>query len=264
LVYLIVARMRERRLETVAVAALCPIALCLNPAGIHAFSYFSVVQSNAAAQRGEGMWAPLSLTAPLDVLLIGVAVVLSVRAIRGRPVAWEGVVILMLAVMSIHAARSGIWLLFMLYGPAAVGTGPGSPWRRRAVLIAGASVAAIVLGTIRGPLASGTDRRTVAQAIHLAQGTPILASDIAAEQIALSGGRVWASDPIDAFQPQVQATYLDWMDGRSVALTRAGTDVRVVLVSRGSPEAALMQRSRAFRAVGHPRGFELFERIRAR
>jgi hypothetical protein len=264
LVYLIVARVRERPLETIAVAALCPIALCVNPAGIHTLSYFSGVLSNAAAQRGEGMWAPLSLTAPLDVLFIGVAVVLSARAIRARPVAWEGIVILMLAAMSIHAARSGIWLLFMLYGPAAVGTGPGSPWRRRAVLIVGASVAAIVLGTVRGPLASGTDGRTIAQAIHLAQGTPILASDIAAEQIAMSGGRVWASDPIDAFQPQVQATYLDWMDGRSGALKRVGRSVRVVLVSRGSREAAVMQRNRAFRAVGNPRGFELFERTRAR
>jgi hypothetical protein len=169
----------------------------------------------------------------------------------------------MLAVMSVHAARSGIWLLFILYVPAAVGTGPGSPWRRRAVLIVGASVAAIVLGTIRGPGPSGADRRTVAQAIHLARGTPILASDIVAEQIALSGGKVWASDPIDAFQPQVQATYLDWLDGRSGVLTRVGRDVRVVLVSSGSREAALMHGVNAFRAVGHPRGFELFERTRA-
>jgi hypothetical protein len=264
LVYLIVARARERPLETIAVAVLCPIALCLTPAGIHTFSYFSGVLSNAAAQRGEGMWAPLSLTAPLDVLFIGVAGVLSVRAIRARPVAWEGIVILILAVMSVHAARSGIWLLFILYGPAAVGTAPGSPWRRRAVLVVGASLAAIVIGAVRGPVASGADRRTVAQAIHLAQGTPILASDIAAEQIALSGGTVWASDPIDAFQPQVQATYLDWMDGRSGALTRVGRDVHVVLVIRGSRAAALMHRSPAFRVVGHTRGFELFERNIAR
>jgi hypothetical protein len=260
LVYLIVARLRGRPVETIAVAALCPIALCLNPAGIHTFSYFRDVLFNAAAQRGEGMWAPLSLTAPLDLLFIAVAVVLGVRAIRARPRTWEAVVILLVAVMTLHAARSGIWLLFMLFGPAALGTRPGSPWRRRAVGLVAASLAAIVLGAVRGPVTSGADRSTVAQAIHLAQGTPILASDIAAEQIALSGGKVWASDPLDAFQPQVQAAYLDWMDGRSGVLARVGSGVRVVLVSRGSRAAALMHRSGVFRAVGHARGFELFER----
>lgn len=258
--YLIVARLRQRPVETVAVAALCVVALCLNPAGIHMFSYFRGVMSNAAAQRGEGMWGPLSLTAPFDVLFIAVAVVLAVRATRVRPAAWEGVVMLMLAVMTFHAARSGIWLLFMLLGPAAVGTRPGSPWRRRAVAVVAASLAVIVLGALRGPATSGADRHTIAQAIHLAQGTPILASAIAAEQIALSGGTIWASDPIDAFQPRVQTAYLDWLDGRRDVLTRVGKGVRVVLVSRGSHEAALMHRIPSFRSVAHPPGFELFVR----
>lgn len=260
--YLIVARLRHRPVETAAVAALCAVALCLNPAGIHIFSYFRGVLSNAAAQRGEGMWGPLSLTAPFDVLLIAVAAVLAVRATRVRLAAWEGIVMLLLAVMTFQAARSGIWLLFILLGPAAVGTRRGSPWRRRAVAIGAASFAAIVLGALRGPATSGADRHTIAQAIHLARGTPILASDIAAEQIALSGGTVWASDPIDAFQPQVQTAYLDWMDGRSGVLTRVGKGVRVVLVSRGSQEAALMKRIPSFRAVAHPPGFDLFVRKR--
>ena len=263
MVYLIVARLREQPLETAAVAALCVIALCLNPAGIHTFSYFRDVLSNAAAQRGEGMWAPLSLRAPLDALFIAAGVVLALRASRARPRAWELVVILMVTVMTVHSGRSGIWLLFILFGPAAVGARRGSPWRRRTVVMVGASLAAILAGAVRGPVATGGDLRTINQAIHLARGTPILASAIDAEQIALSGGKVWVSDPIDAFQPQVQVAYLDWLDGKSGSLTRLGTNVRVALVSRGSREDALMRRSPAFHVVGHFPGSELFERNHA-
>jgi hypothetical protein len=263
LVYLAVGRLRDRPVETTAVAALCLIALCGNPAGVHAFSYYGGVLSNAAAQRGEGMWGPLAPASPVDALLIATVAVLAIRTARARLAAWEVVVVLLLTGMTIHAARSGIWLLLVLVTPAAVGTRVGSRWRRRVALIAGASLAAIVLGALRGPVPNGAPRRTVAQAIELAGGSPILASDVAAEQIALAGGTVWASNPIDAFKPWVQVAYLEWMDGHRAALTAVGSRVRVVFVSRGSPEAALMQRTPGFRRVAESRGFELFERIAA-
>jgi hypothetical protein len=260
LAYLAVARLRERPAETIALAAACVLSLCLNPGGIHAFSYYHGVLANVAAQRGEGMWGPLSPVSPFDALLIAAAVVLCVRAARARIPAWESVVVLLLALMTVHAARSGVWLLLVLASPAAVGTRPGSRWRRRTVLIAGAAMAAIVLGALRGPPTAGASPEAVARAMYLARGTPILATDVIAEQIALAGGTVWASNPIDAFEPRVQAAYLDWMDGRRAGVAAIGSDVRVVLVSPGSPQAALMLRLRGFRVVAGDRSFEIFER----
>jgi hypothetical protein len=32
--------------------------------------------------------------------------------------------------------------------------------------------------------------------------------------VALAGGRVWVSNPIDAFRRADQRTYLDWLEGR--------------------------------------------------
>jgi hypothetical protein len=260
LVYLGLVRLRARPIETVAVAAGCGLALCVNPAEIHAFAYYAGVLSNAAAQRGEGLWSPLSVTTPPDILCIAAAGILAVRAAHGRIRAWETIAVLLLAAMTVHASRSGIWLLFMLLTPATVGARPGSPWRRRVALMASASLVAIVVGALRGPALSGADSRTVEQAIGLARGTPILASDIAAEQIALAGGRVWVSNPIDAFARRIQVFYLEWLDGDRAGLAGVGTDVRVVVVSNSSPGASLMRRTPGFRKVAERRGFELFEK----
>jgi hypothetical protein len=121
----------------------------------------------------------------------------------------------------------------------------------------------MVLGALRGPPPTGADSRTVARAMELARGTPILADDIVAEQIALAGGKVWASDPIDAFDPRTQTSYLDWLDGRRAGLTAIGTHVHVVVVSRGTAEAVLMQRTPGFQAVARGGSFEIFERTTA-
>jgi hypothetical protein len=260
LVYLTISRLRTLPVETLSVAAACVLALCANPGGVHAFSYYAGVLSNAAAQHGEGLWAPLSPTSPFDAILIVTAILLSIRAARTRISGWEGVVLLLLAGMTVHASRSGIWLLLVLVTPAAVGARAGSVWRRRVALVAGAALASFALGAVRGPAPSGADPRTIAQAIALARGTPILAGDIAAEQIALAGGKVWASNPIDAFAPGVQLSYLEWTDGQLAGLPGVGSDVRVVLVTRGSAEAELMRRLPAFRVVAARQPFELFEK----
>lgn len=260
LIYLVVGRLRSRPLETIAVAAGCCLALCANPGGLLAISYYHGVLANAAAQRGEGLWAPLSLTAPADLLLIAAALAVGVRAARARLRVWEVVTVLMLAGLTIHASRSGIWLLFVLTTPAAVGARRGKPWRRRLVLLAGAAVALLAVGVLRGPAPSGVGGQTILRVVALARGGPILASDIAAEQIALAGGRVWASDPIDAFSRRVQVSYLEWMDGDRSGLAGVSGRVRVVLVSRGSPEAMLMGRVPGFHLVAARQGFELFEK----
>jgi hypothetical protein len=263
LIYLAVGRRRAHPLETIVVAGLCLGALCANPAGLHALTYYRNVLFCSAARQGEGMWGPLSPMSPFDDLLVAAVVMMLWRARRARLAFWEAVVVVLLAAMTVHSARSGIWLLFVLVAPASAGAGSGSRWRLRGILMAAATVAAIVTGAVRGPTPTGPDRAVVAWTMHLAAGSPILAGDIAAERIALAGGRVWASDPIDAFEAPVQAAYLRWIDGERAGLAAVGRNVRVVLVARGTPAAALMQAAPGFRLVGRLDGFELFRRVAA-
>jgi hypothetical protein len=261
LTYLAIGRLRSSPAETVVLAALCVVALGLNPAGVHAPSYYQGVLGSAAAQSGQGMWGPLSPASPLGALTILAGVLLLWRARRTRPRAWEVVALVLLGAMTIHAARSGIWLLFSLIAPAAAGARHGTPWRRRLVMMAAVFLAGITAAAVRGPAPTGADRAVLTRALELAGRTPILADDIPAEQIALAGGRVWVSDPIDAFQPRAQVAYLEWMDGDPAGLAAAGRPVRVVLAGTGTPEAALMRRDRSFRAISRTRAFELFERV---
>lgn len=263
LIYLAVTRARERPLETVALAVVCVGALCVNPAGTGAFAYYHGVLTNAAARRGEGMWGPLSLTSPTDLLMITAVLLLTRRARNVRLEAWQILVLVVLAAMTIHASRSGIWLVLALVTPSAQGTPPGSRWRLRLPFVAATGVATLLLGLARGPMPSGADQPTIAEAMALAGPSPILASDIPAEQIALAGGRVWASDPIDAFSPKVQVAYLRWMNGEAAGLSASGPSIRVVLVTRGSPEAALMERAPGFRLALRTHVSELFQRISA-
>jgi hypothetical protein len=260
LVYLAAARLRVRPGETIALAVACLAALCANPAGVQAVSYYAGVLSNAAAQRGDGMWGPLSPTAPADALLIVAGAVLAVKARRGRPAMWEVLAMSILAAMTIHASRSGVWLLFLLVTPAARGTRQGSPWRQRGVVVGVIAAVSLVAGVLRGPAQAGADHVTVARAISLAGGTPILASDIAAEQVALGGGMVWASNPIDAFGHRVQVAYLEWMAGDTAGLDVLQGSIRVVLVDRESRAADLMERVPGFRLVRRTQRFEILAR----
>jgi hypothetical protein len=70
-------------------------------------------------------------------------------------------------------------------------------------------------------------------------------------------------DPIDALQPYVQVAYLRWIDGERAGLAAVGHSVRILLVTRGTPAAALMQRAADFWSIGHPDGFELLQRVAA-
>jgi hypothetical protein len=260
LLYLGLVRLRERPTHTVAIMALCVLALCANPAGTDVFAYFRGLLGNEAAQRGAGMWGPLSPSSPADLLLMAAAAVLAARAWRAGPRLWERVAIVLLAAMTVHAARSGIWLLFVLLAPAAVGTPVRSAWRARTVALAAAGSVGIVLGCLRGPAPSGADRQIIASAIARAGTTPILATDVAAEQVALAGGRVWASDPIDAFRRQAQRAYLEWTDGSPGGLNATGDIVRVALVAIGSGAAGLMEHTPSFHVVLRQHGYELLVR----
>jgi hypothetical protein len=247
--YLGLSRLRLRRAETLAVGAASLVALCLTPALLSTPDYYHGLLTNLAVSRGEGMWAPLSLTSPLDLLLL-IAGIMLVACTRGsRALRWELVVVLALAVLTVQGSRNGVWLLMFLVPLAARTIVPRRSWAAVAPVALLASSAAVALAVVRGPEPNDASPRLVSEALALAHGSPVLAEDQLAEQVALSGGRIWAGDPIDAFSRQTQATYLDWTDGTPSGRRAFVPDVRVVLVSRGSRAQALTASTAGFRLI---------------
>jgi hypothetical protein len=258
--YLIFERGRRQPLVAVLVLAASALALCATPALQHTPDYYRGLVGNEAARRGEALWAPLSFTSAFDLLLLAAAIVLLVLAARGRPGLWEAIALAGLAVLTVKTARSGVWLLFFAAVPAArnLDLGPGRERRLTKPLLA-FTVAVALFGLVRGPLPSGAGKPLLDDAVRRASGMPILAEAIPAEQVALAGGRVWMSNPLDAFSHRDQRAYLDWLAGRSAgdaALRRA----RVVLVIRGSEAAKRVGHSHAFRRVARDANAGLYVR----
>ncbi len=258
--YLVLERARRRPLEAIAVGAASVVALCLTPALANTPAYYAGVMTNLAAQRGQGMWGPLSLTSPFDLILLGCAVLLIWRACRTRLPLWEWGVIAALAVLTVHADRNGVWLMFVLVAPAARGLAPERALRAVVPLVAPLSVLVLAAALVRGPTSSGASSSVVADAVSLAHGTPVLADGSIDEQVALAGGRIWAGDPIDAFSRPVQAAYLDWLAGDADGRGALAPAVRVVLVGRGTQTQALMARIPEFESMGGDRTTALYER----
>jgi hypothetical protein len=258
LLYLLVSRFRRRPLESAAVAGASVLALCATPAFAGTPGYYADALTNEAAHRGYGLWAPLSLSSGFDVALIAGAVVLLVGFVRARPAVWELAGAAALAALAAHAARNGIWLLLFL-GPRAA-TGLRFAPRPRAATancLAIVLVAAAVAGFVRGPLEPGASRGLIKKAIAAAHGRPILAEAVSAEQIALAGGRVWISNPLDAFSKSEQRRYLDWLQGRgSGELQGKG----VVLVSSRSQVGRELSRDRRFSRAATDANMSLFVR----
>jgi len=246
-IYLVLSRARDRPLESATVLILSMLAVCATPALERTPAYYAGVLRNEAARRGEGLWAPLSITSGFDLLLLASGIALVVLALRGRPALWEMVALAALAVLTVRTARSGVWLLFFA-GPLAT-----RPLRLRAALRPWPALvlaaALIVYGVGRGPLSQGASERVLDDALRRAGGTPILADGIPAEQIALAGGRVWMSNPLDAFDRRDQQLYLDWLDGRPNGTRALEHAPRVVLVSGGSNAGKLVARLTKVRAV---------------
>jgi hypothetical protein len=173
---------------------------------------------------------------------------------------WEYAVIIALAAMTATAARSGIWLLFFLVAPAARSVRPQRTWSALLPGVAAVSLAALSLAVIRGPLPTGASRTLLTKAIALAHGTPILAEDIVAEQVALAGGRVWMGNPIEAFSRTEQSTYLNWQDGMSSGMRALRGRIRVVLTLSGGAAGRLMARARGFRLLASDTRAEIYVR----
>jgi hypothetical protein len=260
LAYLLLERARRDPALSAAVGIASAVALCLTPALARTVDYYHGVVTNAAAQRGAGMWGPLSVSSPLDIVLAVSAVVLIVRVWRARVTRWEWCVIAALVLLTVRADRNGVWLLFFVVAPAARALSPVRTLRMLMPVVALLSAVAIVFSVVRGPLAAGASSSLVHGAVALADGSPVLADGSVDEQVALYGGRIWAGNPIDAFSHAVQTTYLDWLAGDAAGADAVTRSVRVVLVSRGSATAALMSRLPSFVAARGDATTVMYER----
>jgi hypothetical protein len=266
LVYLAVFRLQRSPLEALSVGAASCVACCLTPALWRTPLYFRGVLENEAARRAHGLWAPLSLSlhAPWDVVLAVGAVVLLALAVRGGTSRWELVAFAGLVLATVHASRTGVWLVLAVAPRAARGLPHGGSAGRRLGLAALAiGVAATLFAVDRGPASTGASAALVARTVAAAHGTPVLAEDVLAEQVALAGGRILIGNPLDAFRSSDQSTYLDWLDGSPLgdpALAR----VNVVLVAPRSRAERRIAADPAFAPVASDTHAKLFVRRSSR
>jgi hypothetical protein len=249
--YLVLDRLRRDPLRSGAVLACSFAALLLTPARGSSVDYYLGVLRSEAAQRGEGMWAPLSPHAPFDVLFVVVAVPLLVLALRSGLRLWELACVAALVVLTLQAGRNSVWLACLLAAPAACSLSRrlSSDFvvsRRTLALCGWVPALFLLLGLLQPAPETGAGKRVRARAAELAAGGPILADGLDAEQLALDGQRVWIGNPLDAFSRKDQRLYLDWLEAKpgGDVLLRRGP--RVVLVKRGS---------RAERRLAHDTGF---------
>ena len=262
--YLVFERGRHRPGESLAVAVASALAVCANPALWETPRYVLGVLDNQAAQQAIGLWAPLNLHAWLDIAFILAAVALLAGALRSRPRLWEIVALAGLALLTLHAARGGMWLALFAVPLAAVGYGGSTRSGRVPRLarpIACALLVAVLLGLAHGPFPSGASAPIIDRTLALAHGTPVLAEDLLAEQVADAGGRVWVSNPIDAFRQSDQRVYVDWLRGLpsgDAALTHAP---RAVLVRRGGKADRRLRGDAAFRRVASDTRSVLYARV---
>jgi len=259
-VYLALERGRHEPLLALAVAVTGGVALLATPAGLGTVDYFRGVISNVAAQRGLGMWGPLSLSSPLDLVLVLCGLVLIGRAWRSRPARWEIAVGAILVLLTIKAQRDGVWLLMFLTVPAARSLTARRVLPALAPIAAVLAVLALTVAAARGPVSLGASPTLLAAALRSAGGSPILADGVIDEQVALAGGRIWAGNPIDAFPHRVQAAYLDWTAGLASGSRAVSPAVRVAVVLRGSRAQALMARMASFAPAGHDALAIVYER----
>jgi hypothetical protein len=258
--YSLLSRARRQPLVGVGVAGAGAAALCATPALLHTVDYYQGVLSNQAAASGQAMWGTLSPSSPLDVTFVVCAVALGIQFARARPELWEIAVAAGLAVLTLQAARSGIWLTLFLVPTAARSFAPRRQWQALTAPVAVVCAALLAFGLVRGPQLRGAGRPLLSRALALAHGSPVLAAAEVEEQVALAGGRVVAGDPIDAFPARTQAAYLGWLDGRRQALHQLDGGVRVVLVIRGSPAQRLMAQAPGFALAGEDRQVLMYER----
>ena len=237
-IYLLFSRGRREPLVVCGVMACMALALFATPALVQTAAYYRGVIGSRAATHGEGLWQPLSLHAPFDVVFLLVVVPLVFLALRSRPNVWERVVIAVLAVAAVRSSRNEVWLALFVAVPAARTLAGSRSWRAvvpsaAASAVTGLLVLVTIAGLTRTPTSTGATPKLLQAAARSAGGTPILADGVDAEQLALAGRRILIGNPLDAFPFHEQRLYLDWLAGRPAGDAEA-TRVRVVLVTKGS------------------------------
>jgi hypothetical protein len=237
-----------RRRRALPVLAASVLAVFANPALWNTPRYYAHVFDTVVAREGKGMWGPLGLSG-FDIALI-VAGLILLAAIARRPDVrlWEAVALLGLGAATAHAARTGIFFLFVAAYPAARGLQLRS--LRPTVVKSAAivlSVVAVVL-VIEGPHDPGS-KRLAAEAAR--SGKPVLADPILGQQVALAGGRVWMDNPVDAFRRADQQAYVDWLYGKSEAAVEHAALVLVVPTSKAGRRAAHDPQLRRIAADAH-------------
>lgn len=263
--YLVLRRLRASVLGTIAVLTAAACALVATPAFFGTVHYYAGVLRSEAAATHYGLWAPLSLRDPLDVLFIALALPLVLAALRGRPANWELVALVALSASAVESRRNGIWLLLFVAPLAARGLQRAAAGRpalsRRLALICGCVPALmLVLGLTQAPASNGAGERLIRQAAAAAHRTPILAEPLDAERLALAGHRIWIGNPLDAFRRADQRLYLEWLRGAPAGDRILHEPVRVVLVRRGSAPQRRLARAAAFRELGHDADAVLYGR----
>ena len=119
-------------------------------------------------------------------------------------------------------------------------------WRGPVAL---ALVAVVLIGVAHGPLPSGASAPLMQRTLRLAHGTPVLAEDLLAEQVADAGGRVWVANPIDAFREDDQRVYVEWLRGLPAGDAALAHAPRAVLVRLGGKAERRLRHDGAFRRV---------------
>jgi hypothetical protein len=259
--YLALSRFRSEPMTAGIVGVTSALAMCLTPALARTVSYYHLGLTNVGVKRGLGLWAPLSLGRPLDAVLVLAAVVLAVGLWRSKPVLWELAALVALAAATVSGSRNGIWLLFFLVAHGAFAFRFKRRWNRLVAPATTVALVAIGFSIVHGPSRSGSSPTTVARAVQLAHGGAVLAPDIVAEQVALAGGKVWLSNPLEAFSHHDQAAYFDWLQGLPNGRQAITSDVNVVVVDRGSGPQHLMAGVRNFVAASGDGTSVLYARV---
>ncbi len=278
--YLLLSRARGRPLESALVLVAQAGAVALTPALGGTPAYYLGVLGNEAARQSVGLWAPLDLGAPLDVLTVVAGLALAGGALRHRRPLWEYAAGLGLLVATVGTARHGVWLLLLLAAPAAAGMTRGprpalvlrAPARPCRTPTAGAvarlggvvavlgplTAAAVLAPLLRGSGALPFPPALVDRVVAVSDGGVVLAPSPLAESLAARGVRVWVSNPLDAFGAGDQRAYLRFQATGVAGPAAAHADV-VVLPPGPSREAGRwvvrdLRRHPARSGPGGPRG----------
>jgi hypothetical protein len=262
--YLLFSRARQDVPTALGVMGGMALALFATPALTKTADYYSGVIGSQAAAHGEGLWQPLSLKAPFDLIFLAVAVPLLVVAVRSRPALWETIVLAGLAVAAVRASRNEVWLALFLALPAARALAGRRSWqftvpRNAASAVTGLLVIVAVAGLVRTPTPAGATQPVLAAAARAAGKTPILADGVDAEQLALAGHRILIGNPLDAFSAHEQQLYLDWLAGRASGDPELAR-VKVVVATVGSAAALRLAARPGFSEIAHDRRAAVFVR----